>query len=103
MKLNKNQVKARMTPWLLASLLLALLIPLAACTALPKTLTVVTPLAPPPLPEQAKQPKLPAWCTPTCSKGWQKMLERQNAQGEKLLLGSTVPTSPGLPASTPTR
>jgi hypothetical protein len=49
---------------------------------------VVQPPAIPPLPPSARQPELPAWCSPTCLDGWRKEVE-------KLLQPSQPPTGPG--------
>lgn len=48
----------------------------------------------PPLPQAARQPAPPAWCSPTCSAGWRSEVER-------LLQLSTPPALPARPASAP--
>ena len=71
-------------------MLLALPLLLAACASVPQPLppVVVQPPAIPPLPQSARQPALPAWCSPTCLDSWRREVE-------KLLQPSTQPTGPG--------
>ena len=103
MSLNKRQLERGLMLWLLVSLLLMLALPLIGCAGSPLTPTPASIPAVPPLPPQAQQEPLPAWCLPTCSAGWAQMLLKQKAEGEKLLEASTLPTAKGLPASGPTR
>ena len=103
MSLNKKQLERGLMLWLLVSLLLMLALPLIGCAVSPLTPTPASIPAVPPLPPQAQQEPLPAWCLPTCSAGWAQMLLRQKAEGEKLLKASTSPTALGSPASAPTR
>ena len=87
-----------MTPdpnWLqrmLMLLLLALLLP-ACASSLPTTASV--PAAIPPLPGEARQPKTPSFCFPTCSQG----LTRERESWQSSL---TAPTSQDAPAKLPT-
>ena len=61
--------------------LLTLLVPavlLTACSAVPKSLPPSAPIPSatvPPLPLEARQPKTPELCSPTCSEGLRKRLE----------------------------
>ena len=73
-------------------LLLALLLP-ACASSLPTTASV--PAAVPPLPGEARQPKTPSFCYPTCSQG----LTRERESWQSSL---TAPTSQGAPAKLPT-
>ena len=73
-------------------LLLALLLP-ACASNLPTTASV--PAAIPPLPGEARQPKTPYFCYPTCSQG----LTRERESWQSLL---TAPTSQDAPAKLPT-
>ena len=66
-------------------LLLALLLP-ACASNLPTSASV--PAAIPPLPGEARQPKTPSFCFPTCSQGltreresWQSLLTERTLQG----------------------
>lgn len=81
----------RSRPALLALTLPMLLMLLSACSSTPKALPVPAPLIPP-LSPAARQPDVPAWCLPTCSAGWKRMVE-------SLLPRPTGVESPGLPAS----
>ena len=73
-------------------LMLALLtLQLAGCATVPTSSPAP---AIPPLPEAARQPAPPAWCSPTCSAGWRSEVER-------LLQLSTPLASPERPASAP--
>ena len=103
MSLNKRQLERVLMLWLLVSLLLMLALPLVSCAVSPLTPTPASIPAVPPLPPQAQQEPLPAWCLPTCSAGWTQMMLRQSAEGQKLLKASTSPMAKGLPASGPTR
>jgi hypothetical protein len=51
---------------------------LTACSAVPKSSLPSAPIPPatvPPLPSEARQPKTPELCSPTCSEGLRKRLE----------------------------
>lgn len=82
-------------PALVPMLLLPLLL-VAGCASprLPLPPAVVAPPRIPPLPQEARQPPTPAWCSPTCSDGW-----RREAETWQSLL--TRAAGPGQPASTP--
>ena len=83
------------TNWMqrmLMLLLLALLLP-ACASSLPTTASV--PAAIPPLPGEARQPKTPSFCYPTCSQG----LTRERESWQSSL---TAPTSQDAPAKLPT-
>ena len=80
------------TQRMLMLLLLALLLP-ACASSLPTTASV--PAAVPPLPGEARQPKTPSFCFPTCSQ-W---LTRERESWQSSL---TAPTSQGAPAKLPT-
>ena len=80
------------TQRMLMLLLLALLLP-ACASNLPTTASV--PAAIPPLPGEARQPKTPSFCYPTCSQG----LTRERESWQSSL---TAPTSQGAPAKLPT-
>ena len=73
-------------------LLLALLLP-ACASSLPTTASV--PAVVPPLPGEARQPKTPSFCYPTCSQG----LTRERGIWQSSL---TAPTSQDAPAKLPT-
>ena len=73
-------------------LLLALLLP-ACASNLPTSASV--PAAIPPLPGEARQPKTPSFCFPTCSQG----LTRAREIWQSSL---TAPTSQDAPAKLPT-
>ena len=72
-------------------LLLALLLP-ACASNLPTSASA--PAAVPPLPGEARQPKTPSFCYPTCSQG----LTRERESWQSSL---TAPTSQGAPAKLP--
>ena len=83
------------TNWMqrmLMLLLLALLLP-ACASSLPTTASV--PAAVPPLPGEARQPKTPSFCYPTCSQG----LTRERESWQSSL---TAPISQDAPAKLPT-
>ena len=80
------------TQRMLMLLLLALLLP--ACASNSPT-TVSVPAAVPPLPGEARQPKTPSFCYPTCSAG----LTSERASWQSSL---TAPTSQDAPAKLPT-
>ena len=85
----------RVTNWMqrmLMLLLLALLLP-ACASNLPNSASV--PAAIPPLPGEARQPKTPSFCYPTCSQG----LTRERESWQSSL---TAPTSQDAPAKLPT-
>ena len=103
MSQKKRQFERGLMLWLLVSLLLMLALPLIGCAVSPSTPTPASIPAVPPLPPQAQQEPLPVWCLPTCSAGWAAMLQKQKAEGEKLLKASTLPIAQGSPASGPTR
>lgn len=67
-----------------------------ACASAPPPLppVVVPPPAIPALPSQARQPPVPAYCSPTCSDGWTRLVE-------SLLPRATAAALPGKPASAP--
>ena len=74
-----------LTQRMLMLLLLALLLP-ACASSLPTTASV--PAAVPPLPGEARQPKTPSICSPSCSHGltierenWQNLLTEHTLQG----------------------
>ena len=73
-------------------LLLALLLP-ACASNFPTSASV--PAAIPPLPGEARQPKTPSFCYPTCSQG----LTRERESWRSSL---TAPTSQDAPAKLPT-
>lgn len=73
-------------PMLRAVTLALLGLLLTACASAPKTLPPVA------VPRAPTQPEPPAWCLPTCSFGWKRMVES---------LQST-PTPPESPASSAT-
>lgn len=78
-------------PLLRLSSVMLLPLLLAACASAPNNSPPsVAPLVPP-LPLEARQPALPAWCSPTCSAGWRRMVET-------LLQPQTQPTVPVSPA-----
>ena len=81
-----------LTQRMLMLLLLALLLP-ACASSLPTTASV--PAAIPPLPGEARQPKTPSFCYPTCSQG----LTRERESWQSSL---TAPTSQDAPAKLPT-
>lgn len=81
-----------------ALMLLPLVLLLTGCAHAPPNLlpaVVVPPPQIPPLPREARQPPLPAWCSPTCSAGL-------TTQRESWLRLSTEPLSPAEPANGPT-
>ena len=80
------------TQRMLMLLLLALLLP-ACASSLPTTASV--PAAIPPLPGEARQPKTPSFCFPTCSQG----LTRERERWQSSL---TAPISQDVPAKLPT-
>ena len=80
------------TQRMLMLLLLALLLPACASNS-PTTASV--PAAIPPLPGEARQPKTPSFCYPTCSQG----LTRERGIWRSSL---TAPTSQDAPAKLPT-
>ena len=80
------------TQRMLMLILLALLLP-ACASSLPTTASV--PAAIPPLPGEARQPKTPSFCYPTCSQG----LTRERESWQSSL---TAPTSQDVPAKLPT-
>ena len=87
-----------MTPdpnWMQRMLMLPLLATLlpACASNLPTTASV--PAAIPPLPVEARQPKTPSFCYPTCSVG----LTRERESWQSSL---TAPTSQDMPAKLPT-
>lgn len=86
-------------PWLaraqkLTVALLTLLI--SACSTTPALSPApVKPARIPQLPQEARQPKAPAWCSPTCSAG---LTQRRENWRQRL----TPPAPPASPASAPT-
>lgn len=84
--------------WPRPALMLAVLALLLTACAAPPTPTlppsVVAPPRIPPLPQAARQPPAPAWCSPTCSAALTR--EREN-----WLQRLTLPMPPASPASGP--
>ena len=81
-------------PWrALAPMLLPLALLLTGCATQRQRLP--QPVQAPALPPEAKQPALPAWCSPTCSAA----LQRELLSWRQRL---TPPTLPGPAASAPT-
>ena len=74
--------------WLRLALLLMLI---SGCSTPRQGPPVVIP-APqtPPLPQQARQPALPAWCSPTCSDGLTQLRE----SWRRRLIGQPQPAGP---------
>lgn len=85
------------TPRALALTLVLLALLLSACSSTPPSLppAVVAPPAIPPLPREARQPPVPAWCSPSCYGGLTSI--RESWLNTPMRLGS-----PARPASGPT-
>lgn len=78
----------------LAVMLLLALLNVTGCasTPTPSPPLVIAPPSIPPLPPEARQPPLPAWCSPTCAAGLTTLRKTWR-------LGSTSLTPPARPAS----
>jgi len=76
--LPKSPARKPNAPHWLKLSLCALPLLLTACGTVREPLppVVVAPPAIPPLPQSARQPALPEWCSPTCLEAWRKEAEK---------------------------
>lgn len=83
-----------------SALLVLLLIALLAACAQPQPPLphVVVPAATiPPLPQQARQPRTPEWCLPTCLDGWNSEVENSLRLLENAALPAPPASGPTMP------